>query len=241
MTLSEAARFGAYFRWEQKAGDGWRPWAELARPDIAAERVGAAHTALTRMFRLDPADVPVRVVASITFLGYAARVVSPLLAATVLGGGTPAVAPERLWWRPVDSGPLPVAYGKGDGDHGETATVLEGLLGPLTATFRQRFRLSPRVLHGNVASALGGAAGMIATAAPELAAPAAAVVARLLAVPPLAGAGDLVRPDPEAERWFLVRRNCCLYYRIPGGGTCGDCVLTPQADRIRAWRATLSP
>ncbi|WP_250213408.1 (2Fe-2S)-binding protein [Acrocarpospora catenulata] len=24
---------------------------------------------------------------------------------------------------------------------------------------------------------------------------------------------------------FFVRRSCCLYYRVPGGGTCGDCVL----------------
>ncbi|MEU9111287.1 (2Fe-2S)-binding protein [Streptomyces sp. NPDC048483] len=24
------------------------------------------------------------------------------------------------------------------------------------------------------------------------------------------------------------RRNCCLYYRVPGMGTCGDCVLNRQ-------------
>ncbi|MEC4021033.1 (2Fe-2S)-binding protein, partial [Streptomyces sp. H27-D2] len=28
------------------------------------------------------------------------------------------------------------------------------------------------------------------------------------------------------ERDF-VRRSCCLYYRVPGGGMCGDCVLLP--------------
>jgi iron complex transport system ATP-binding protein len=24
------------------------------------------------------------------------------------------------------------------------------------------------------------------------------------------------------------RTSCCLYYRVPGGGLCGDCVLTTQ-------------
>ncbi|MEU7551440.1 (2Fe-2S)-binding protein [Streptomyces sp. NPDC044571] len=23
----------------------------------------------------------------------------------------------------------------------------------------------------------------------------------------------------------FVRRSCCLYYKVPGGGFCGDCVL----------------
>ncbi|TDC76951.1 ferric iron reductase, partial [Actinomadura sp. 7K507] len=23
----------------------------------------------------------------------------------------------------------------------------------------------------------------------------------------------------------FVRHNCCLYYRVPGGGMCGDCGL----------------
>jgi hypothetical protein len=114
-----------------------------------------------------------------------------------------------------------------------------GLLGPLLACFRDRFALSPKVLLGNVASALAGAAGMIAEAAPEHAARAAGVVDRLLELPPLAGAGTLVRPEPGVARWFLVRHNCCLYYRIPGGGTCGDCVLTPEPDRRRAWQAAL--
>jgi ferric iron reductase protein FhuF len=110
----------------------------------------------------------------------------------------------------------------------------------LVEVFARRFRLPEHLLWGNVASALGGAAGMIADAAPELAERAAEVVAGLLERAPLAGTARLERPDPARQRWFLVRRNCCLYYRIPGGGTCGDCVLTPEEARRRQWQRVLS-
>jgi hypothetical protein len=65
------------------------------------------------------------------------------------------------------------------------------------------------------------------------------VVGEMLRMAPLAGMGTLVQPVPERPRRFLVRNNCCLYYRIPGGGTCGDCVLTPPEERHRGWAAVL--
>ncbi len=120
----------------------------------------------------------------------------------------------------------------------DTATI--GLVQPVLEVFRTRFALSPQVLWGNVASALGGAAGMIADNLPPHAARAAAIVEAALIQPPLRATADLIQPDAGRDRWFLVRRNCCLYYRIPGGGTCGDCVLTPPEDRQRHWRAVLN-
>ncbi|WP_350325223.1 (2Fe-2S)-binding protein [Streptomyces katrae] len=39
----------------------------------------------------------------------------------------------------------------------------------------------------------------------------------------LAGTGSFVH-EPGLGVAF-VRRSCCLYYRVPGGGLCGDCVL----------------
>jgi hypothetical protein len=33
--------------------------------------------------------------------------------------------------------------------------------------------------------------------------------------------------------------DCCLYDRIPGGGTCADCVLTPEDVRRQHWRSIL--
>jgi hypothetical protein len=246
--LTAATRFGPYFTWEPGTADAeWRPWAELFEDEVAAERVAVARAALIGMFGLADDAVPVRVVASVTFLGWASRVVSPLLGAAVAGGGLPAPRATELGWQPVPGGPLPMAYG---GNRSlptaelDVAAVLNevavrGLLGPLVEVFRRRFRLSPRVLLGNVASALAGAAGMIAAQAPEHAEQAAGVVARMLELAPLAGAGELVRPEPDRARWFLVRNNCCLYYRIPGGGTCGDCVLTPEDERRRGWAAAL--
>ena len=52
---------------------------------------------------------------------------------------------------------------------------------------------------------------------PDVADRALEVGARALAHPYLVGTGE---PDLPFRR-----RSCCLFYRIPGGGTCGDCVL----------------
>ncbi len=200
-----------YFVWDDYApGAGWRPFPELLDPQVAAERVRVARETLVTMFGLDPATVPVRVVASVTFLGVASRLLAPPLAAPRYP------APEQLFWKPVPGGPWPMACAvprtadAGTGVFRER--VVLGLVAPLLAVFRDTFRLSPKVLWGNVSSALAGAAG-------QLDDPAAwTLVADLLDVAPLAGTADL-------RGRVLRRRNCCLYYRIPGGGTCGDCVL----------------
>nr|BFE66235.1 (2Fe-2S)-binding protein [Dactylosporangium thailandense] len=205
-----------YFVWEPfTGGAGWRPFTDLLEPDVAAARVAASREALAGMFGLDVAALPERVVASVLFLGYAARLVSPPLA-EALSGSIPAVTPGDLWWREVPGGPLPVAVsGAGSRPAGEFfEVVVLGLVEPLVSVFGERFRLSPRVLWGNVASALGGAAG-------QLSADAWPVVAGLLERPPLAGMAVI-------QDGRLRRNNCCLYYRIPGGGTCGDCVLNER-------------
>jgi FhuF 2Fe-2S C-terminal domain len=202
-----------YFVWEDlTAGAGWRPFTDLLDPAVAAERVGVARDTLVTMFGLDPATVPVRVVASVTFLGVASRLLAPPLV-------TPRYpAPEQLFWKPVAGGPWPMACtarptekpAEEDGLFRDR--ILLGLVAPLLAVFQAEFRLSPKVLWGNVSSALAGAAGQLDDPAVW------ATVAELLDVAPLAGTADL-------RGRALRRRNCCLYYRIPGGGTCGDCVL----------------
>jgi hypothetical protein len=196
-----------------------------------ADRVDAARTALITMFGVPADAIEERVMASITVLGLASRLVSPPLAALTLHGVLPA--PEQLWWRPVPGGPWPIAY-RGDAIGADfVESVVERWVGPILRTVQERFLVSPQVLWGNVTSALAGAAGLLPATAFEL-------VGAYLERPPLAGTGALVQPDPGHGRRFLVRRNCCLYYRIPGGGTCGDCVLTPEADRRKAWAAALA-
>jgi FhuF 2Fe-2S C-terminal domain len=117
---------------------------------------------------------------------------------------------------------------------------VQGVAVPVAAAFRAQFRLSPLVLRGNIASALAGAAGMLAAQFPDRAEAAGQLTARMLARGPLAGAGRLVQPDPSRPRRFLVRNSCCLLYRVPGGGMCGDCVLTPEHVRRQQWQAALS-
>ena len=241
--LETAARLGPYFAWQRRDGqDGWRPLADLLDPEVVAERVAAGQQVIMRMSGLGRDEIGERVVASTIFLGLAARLLSPLLAAAALTDMVPLADPGRLWWRPVEGGPVPIAYDRLDRAVGDaapvlTSTAVDGLVRPVLEVFRARFTLSPQVLWGNVASALGGAAGMIADNASEAGAAerGAGIVAGMLAVPPLRGTATLHRPDPEHARWFLTRNNCCLYYRIPGGGTCGDCVLTPADERRRHW------
>jgi hypothetical protein len=223
VSLHAAAAIGPYFAWEPWTPDaGWRPLTDLTDPSVVAERVFAARDTLVAMTGLDPEALPDRVVASITFLGLAARLVSPPLAAYVLSGERPRPRADQLWWKPVPGGPVPMAYSGLDGP--------DDLLGPVLRTFGERFAVSGKVLWGNVASAVAGATGMLATTRPDLAEAAGRECERILAqTPELAGMGTLVRPDPAGARRFLVRHNCCLYYRIPGGGYCGDCVLRTPA------------
>ncbi|WP_433049097.1 (2Fe-2S)-binding protein [Dactylosporangium sp. CS-033363] len=201
-----------YFVWESFDGSaGWRPFADLLDPDVAAARVAASRQALAGMFGLELDALPERVVASVLFLGYASRLVSPPLA-QALEGSVPDVGPDDLWWREVPGGPLPVAvHLDGRRPAEELSDVVFGLVDPLEDVFARTFHLSSQVLWGNVASALGGAAGQLDGAWPT--------VAGLLQRPPLKGMAAV-------SNGRLRRNNCCLYYRIPGGGTCGDCVLT---------------
>jgi len=78
-------------------------------------------------------------------------------------------------------------------------------------------------------AALAGAAGVLAGAVPERAGLAAQLTERILGRSPLHGTGNLGRPGPGQPEVVFSRRSCCLYYRIPGGALCGDCVLAPAA------------
>jgi ferric iron reductase protein FhuF len=59
---------------------------------------------------------------------------------------------------------------------------------------------------------------MLASASPAHAPVARAVGQRLLDNAPLTGTGAFTGTT-------FRRTTCCLYYQVPGGGYCGDCVL----------------
>ena len=104
------------------------------------------------------------------FLGLVSRLVSPQLGAAVLGGVVPDLTVTDLWWRPAEGSPWPLAAGPAGGiavgnlaDGGQIRRAAEllsdrmhGITGPVTAAFATSFRLSHRVLRGNVASTPGG-------------------------------------------------------------------------------------
>ncbi len=109
--------------------------------------------------------------------------------------------------------------------HHIEAGVLARIVVPLAEVFGTTFRLSHQVLLGNAASALNGAATMLRGTARAPVIEPTAVIAQLMARGPLAGTGAY-HPGPA-----FFRDNCCLFYRIPGGGTCADCVLVADGNQ----------
>ena len=83
-----------------------------------------------------------------------------------------------------------------------------------------RIKLAPGLLHGNIASALVGTSRQLLAARPDLRASIAKVTSELLSTGKLAGTGAITSADLDFRR-----NSCCLYYRVPGGGMCGDCAL----------------
>jgi hypothetical protein len=251
----------------------WRSMGELADGSgVLAARVASVRGALAAGGG-QPADaVEVRVAASVTQLGLAARIVSPYLALAVLYGRAPGrLRLADLRWRPALGGPYPLslphmaaagpAPGQGEAPatapvrdhpaplvdagstvhspgHADPAADPEGDLHALAETLARELmegpvrelveacgalRVSPYVLWGNVASAVNGAAGMIAAARPRDATRAHALAALLLDRSALRGTS--VRTPTRA----FQRRSCCLIYRAAPGGAgalCGDCALS---------------
>ncbi|MDN0198688.1 (2Fe-2S)-binding protein [Streptomyces sp. S.PNR 29] len=169
-----------------------------------------------------------RIAASVAHQALAARLWSAALGCAALYGRVPDLHPRLLHWdadasAPDDlflseTRPLPAAAAT------IADTVLHGHLVPLTAALRTRYRVAAGLLWGNAASALAGAARELDRWArihgrTDTAARAHALTAELLAHPLLAGTGTLTGTA-------FRRRSCCLYYRVPGGGVCGDCCFT---------------
>ena len=227
--LDLAAEVGPFFvldRWTP--GAAWRPLTELAEsPDVLRERVAAARRMLAERSRVEVDEIKERATASIVFLGLAARLVSPAFACAALAEQVPDLRLDTLWWQPVAGGPWPLARSAVDGAASTgglaedlDARILRPIVAPVLDNFGRTFALSSQVLWGNVASSLAGALTMLRAARPDRADTATSLVGELLEHGTLAGTGDL---DPGAPSF--VRRSCCLFYRVPGAGICGDCVL----------------
>lgn len=233
--LEDVAALGPFFAVSSNPAEEvdptWTPWrAFYDAPATAAARIDLVARALNTDDR--------RVAASIALQGLAARLVSPILAVAAAHRLVPRWSPESLHWRPAVSGPwpmwesgtaLPCGDGSGPDDAVLTAMVAEVLVEPHLAALIDvtgaAESVSGRVLRGNIASAVAGAGAMIARTRPAAARTCAVIVEGLLRTRLLSDSGRF------EGAWSFRRRSCCLYYRIPGGGTCGDCVLVPVARR----------
>jgi ferric iron reductase protein FhuF len=242
VVLADVSRLGPFFTVatgsDEVPAAGWRPMLDL-RTDPAPLRDRIAHVRGV-LGGPDGQDVDRRVAASIAFQGIAALVVSAPFAAAVLHGVLPQLTARALHWRATESGPWPLWCPEPDAvpvpdvtsaAAALAAALLDEHLDPLVTAVRAQVPVAERVLWGNAASAVASAKRLVVAQRPEAAEHAAAVAQRLLAAGRFAGTGDLLPPVDPDRLWSFRRRSCCLYYRVPGGGLCGDCVLQARARR----------
>lgn len=229
--LAAAAELGPFFRVDARPGPDWTAWAALtADPEPLRRRVADVRAVLAA----GPGSPQVQpaVVASLVHLGLVARLVSPLLGAALRAGVLPVTSLEHVHVHLAGANPLPLALGATSPTAAGSAADLADAFArcwllpgiePLTRTVGATWSVSRQVLDGNVTSAVAGALRMAATARPELTGSADSVLEAFLGSGPLAGTGWW------REDGSFVRRSCCLFYRVPGAGTCGDCILDDRA------------
>lgn len=174
-----------------------------------------------------------RIAVSVAQLGLAARLWSVALGSAALHGEVPDLDPALLHWDADGSSPDDLWLTDVTTRAADAASirdvVQDGHLAPLAAALRTRYRVSARLLWGNAGSALAGAARELDTWArrtgrTDVGERALALAGELFDHPDLRGTGTL--------RGTAFRRNsCCLYYRCPGGGLCGDCCFDRPPQR----------
>jgi hypothetical protein len=218
--LADVAGLGPFFTVDAgPAVPGERPLTDLhTDPQPLRDRIAHVGGAL---------GCDERVAASLAFQGLAAQLVSAPYAAAVLHGAVPALTPATVWWRRADDGGWRLrSAATALADPAALVGLLDGLLVPLVAAVRAQVTVAERLLWGNAASTVAAAKRLLVLQRPAAADQAAEVARAVLGSGHLAGAGELEAPRHPDRNWSFRRRSCCLYYRVPGGGLCEDCVLS---------------
>ena len=211
----------------------WRPLEELTRPPGLRARIGVVRGALAARAGRPASGIELRVAASVAQLALVARLVAPALAAQAAQHPLD-LRLSGLWGQDAPGGPLPLSVPEPAADVAAapgrppdaSITLLDEVITQITVTTGTLAPVSPRVLWGNVASAVNGAASQLAVARPDLAAAAWATAATFFRHPRLG-----TEPGPPGPSFR--RSSCCLIYRLaPGTGSiCGDCVLAGRERR----------
>jgi ferric iron reductase protein FhuF len=182
-----------------------------------------------------------RVAASLFFQGYASRLLSPPLACLAANGCIPGIAANQLRWRHPEDQMIELGLTADGGWAGSDRRLIEQLvaasfeehLQPLADALRRRVRISAGLLTGNAASALvSGLALLAGRLGPDW----RSLAAHALAQPALRDSGSLGGSAGHGSSpghgyggdAVFVRRSCCLYYRVAGGGLCADCPLAAR-------------
>jgi hypothetical protein len=196
----------------------WQPMTALIGANGALPaRVDAVRAALAQRAGRRPADVQIRVAASVTHFGLIARLLAPAIGAIALGHPEASLSLDHLWWQNTLGGPYPLSITpRPTTEVPEAAPAVEAI----TAAIAERYAVSHRVLCGNMGSAANSAAQLISSAQADLTIAAHA-------------AADAILTDPRIDDGALRagplfrRRSCCLIYRIANDRAhiCGDCVL----------------
>ncbi|HXO78467.1 MAG TPA: (2Fe-2S)-binding protein [Mycobacterium sp.] len=217
--LAEIAQINPYFAVGTGPVDnGWRSVHQLYTDrDLLG---GIVERVQARLGAAEP-----RVAASIFSLGLAARLWSIGIGAVAGHRLLPALGADELLFGEFGGRialhiARPVVWRGDDLETGLADAVLDGHLTPLSTALHQLTNVSPELLRGNAGSALMGAAREYdrhrAAAAPG---PGWQLAYRLCADERLFSTISFSEIDYR-------RSSCCLYYRTPGGGLCGDCVFT---------------
>jgi FhuF 2Fe-2S C-terminal domain len=228
--LAAVAELGPFFRLDIHDGRAWPGW----EPVRGLGPAGLAGLADSYARQLGTHEL--RVAVSSLQLSLAARLWSVVTGCALLGGVVPDLSalllsagpPIRLGLR-HPAGWLVTPTGAADETAGELAATVAAVVGRSLDELTVALPAAPArdLQRGNSASAMTGALGVLARARPGLRVPAAALAAALLQTPDLAGTGTLAAAGPLAGLGLAFRRrSCCLYYRVPAGGLCGDCCFT---------------
>ncbi|PRZ41724.1 FhuF-like iron-sulfur protein [Antricoccus suffuscus] len=207
----------------------WRPIRDLVDGDDAlGDRIAAVRSVLATSARISAESVELRVAGSVMQLGVVARLLSPVLGFAAAVGRQLVFDVDSWWWQPEPGGAFPLslpstAFVAGPTDAGGGVRALDEVIAAIVAETRAACGVSQALLWGNVASAINGAARMVASTRPDLSdavyAQAASVAQRL----------RLHRSSTGPFGPEFRRRSCCLIYRTASStpqAICGDCVFT---------------
>jgi ferric iron reductase protein FhuF len=170
-----------------------------------------------------------RVAASLVVLGYSARLVGATLAVLLRDGILLDTRPSQVRYSFQPERGFRLTLPQPTGWRGPPdalrrrwcADIIDDHLSHLIDAVRAAAPVAPGLLWGNVASGLAGTLRALTQSGLPLAT-GHTVGVQLLDHGPLRESGTLSIHDGQLT---FLRRSCCLYYRLDGGGMCGDCPL----------------